>query len=206
MCESRTRVTRRARRLLLLGLALAGGIQLGQALYIPIKAQVAQWLLQRAWDETRSGERVAKPWPWADTWPVARLQVPHLQIDQIVLAGANGASLAFGPGHVSQTALPGHAGMSLISAHRDTHFAFLAKLEAGMDIIITRPDGGRVTYRVLEAQVVHQDRFALSQAGPLERSLLLSTCYPFEALQARGPLRYVVQAVALDDRPTTGSL
>ena len=29
-----------------------------------------------------------KPWPWADTWPVARLVVPSLGIDQIVLEGA----------------------------------------------------------------------------------------------------------------------
>jgi len=35
------------------------------------------------------------------------LQIPALSVDQFVLHGANGASLPFGPGHLSGTALPG---------------------------------------------------------------------------------------------------
>lgn len=59
--------------------------QTGSGAWIYVKAQLAQVLLQRAWAGTLAGQRDVKPWPWADTWPVARLVVPSLGIDQIVL-------------------------------------------------------------------------------------------------------------------------
>ena len=40
------------------------------------------------------------PWRWADTSPIARLEVPRLGVRRVVLAGATGAVLAFGPGHI----------------------------------------------------------------------------------------------------------
>jgi len=61
---------------------------LGSAFYIPAKAMLAQQLLQQAWADTlRSHGKINRPWPWADTWPVARLIVPGRHIDQIVLEG-----------------------------------------------------------------------------------------------------------------------
>jgi sortase A len=76
---------------LLLGL---GAWQLGGGVYIHLKAQLSQVLLSRAWAETLTGAEQVRPWSWADTWPVARLRVPGLSIDQIVLAGSSGRSLA----------------------------------------------------------------------------------------------------------------
>mgnify|MGYP001812304003 FL=1 len=49
--------------------------QLGQGAYIPAKAWLAQELMQRAWLRVTAGEDRAAPWPWADTWPIARLTV-----------------------------------------------------------------------------------------------------------------------------------
>ena len=84
---------------MLIALPLCGVWQLGLGAWIHAKAMLAQSLLETAWSETlRTGKEV-KPWPWADTWPVARLTVPRLGIRRIVLAGASGSSLAFGPGH-----------------------------------------------------------------------------------------------------------
>src|SRR5207248_2826247 len=80
---------------------LAGGAALfGHGAYIYAKAGLAQVLLRRAWERTLAGERDVKPWPWADTWPVARLTIPKAGTDSIVLAGASGRTLAFGPGHL----------------------------------------------------------------------------------------------------------
>ena len=74
--------------LLVLTLVLLGLWQTGSGAWIYVKARLAQVLLQRAWADTLAGQRDVKPWPWADTWPVARLVVPSLGIDQIVLEGA----------------------------------------------------------------------------------------------------------------------
>jgi len=56
-----------------IGVLSAGLWQIWEESWIYVKAEVAQHLLQRAWSRTRAGDRSSKPWPWADTWPVARL-------------------------------------------------------------------------------------------------------------------------------------
>ena len=81
--------------------------QLGEGAYIPAKAWLAQELMQRAWERAVEGSERPAPWPWADTWPVARLRALGGDIDLIVLAGGSGRTLAFGPGHLSASALPG---------------------------------------------------------------------------------------------------
>lgn len=180
----------------LLGFALW---QIGGAGWIHGKATVAQFLLERSWNARRAGTELdnARPWPWADTAPVARLQVPHLGIDQIVLAGASGRTLAFGPGHLDGTAAPGARGHSIVSGHRDTHFTFLKHLKSGDDIRIERVDGRSVTYRVSGREIV--DARAARFVSASDRIVIsLVTCYPFDAADPNGPLRYVVFAEAVE--------
>nr|MBX2858442.1 sortase [Cellvibrionaceae bacterium] len=100
----------------------------GASVYI--KAQLAQWLIADAWQHTIKTQHIRKPWSWADTWPVARLRSKHLTRDLYILAGAHGSSLAFGPGHLGATALPGE-GASVVGGHRDTHFGFLKNIDVG---------------------------------------------------------------------------
>jgi sortase A len=177
---------------------LAAGLwQFGQGAYIHAKARLAQALMSRAWARTLDGEREVKPWPWADTWPVARLVVPSLEVELFVLAGANGRTIAFGPGHVFGTPLPGEAGNSAIGGHRDTHLAFLRHLEVGAELVVERPDGAQRRYRVDWTSVLdRRELWVLKNEGPTRLTLI--TCYPFDALRAGGPLRYVVTARALD--------
>lgn len=166
---------------------------LGQGAYIHAKAKLAQYLIRAAWEKTLAGTQEAKPWPWADTYPVARLIVPRLGVEVFVLAGASGRTLAFGPGHVYGTAAPGEPGNSVVSAHRDTHFTFLRDLHADDEVIVETPQGVRRHYRVADASVVDKrDLRALRSDG--NARLTLITCYPFDAVSARGPLRYVVTA------------
>ena len=87
-----------------------GSGTLGQGLWIYAKAQVAQYLLKQAWATTLQEHRPTPPWPWEDTWPIAQLLVPRLAVDQIVLSGTSGRTLAFGPGHVSESSQPGESG------------------------------------------------------------------------------------------------
>ena len=129
-------------------LALLGAVLLGQGAWIHVKALLAQILLERAFAASLASGNAVKPWPWADTWPVARIEVPRLGRGAIVLAGSSGQALAFGPGHVERTPDAGEAGTAVYAAHRDTHFAFLADLEPGDEIRVTRQDGARFRFLV----------------------------------------------------------
>lgn len=183
-------------RLILLVAAVLIGLGLwhvGSAAVIHAKAWLAQVLLERSWAATLAGAARVRPWPWADTWPVARLQAPDLGVDQIVLAGASGRTLAFGPGHLDGTAPPGSAGHSVLSGHRDTHFHFLERLGAGSDLRVQRPDGAWRQYRVTGTEVIDARRARLAP-GDGTALLTLVTCYPFDAVRSGGPLRYVVFA------------
>ncbi|MEH6516459.1 MAG: class GN sortase [Halioglobus sp.] len=177
--------------------ALAGSHQLSSAAVIKAKAWLAPVLVEQAWEKTLLGASTAvKPWPWADTWPVARLQAPNQNVDLMVLAGDSGNTLAFGPGHASASALPGTDGLVVIGGHRDTHFAFLQDLDTGSEIRLQDASGATRTYIVDDAAVVDASRQALAQ-NSVDSGLLLVTCYPFDALYAGGPLRYVVSAQRL---------
>ncbi len=189
------RLTRRPAAALAAVAAAIGLWQLGSGLYIPAKAMVAQVLLHDAWRRTLAGTTQAKPWPWADTLPVARLRAPAHGIDQIVLAGASGRTLAFGPGHLDGTPMPGTPGNSIIGGHRDTSLAFLARVAVGERLIVETADGGRVAYRVTGHRVVDARR-PWPSPDVAERRLTLVTCYPFDAIVPGGPLRYLVFAEA----------
>lgn len=173
-------------------LALTGLILFGQGVYIHAKAFVAQVLLDRAFEQTIATGREIKPWSWADTWPVARIEVKRLGVRVIVLAGSSGQALAFGPGHVERTSDAGERGVAVFSAHRDTHFAFLKNVTIGDEIEVTRHDGKRFRYRVSRTAVV---RFNASGIDPFVDGyqLVLTTCWPFDAL-TQGPERYLVHA------------
>jgi sortase A len=176
-------------------LAAAGLWLLADATWIHAKAALAQHLLGRAWAASRGGAGRARPWPWADTWPVARLSAPRLGVERLVLAGASGRTLAFGPGHHPGTAPPGASGNSVISGHRDTHFAFLRHLRDGDTLRLEDAAGRRRTYAVTTRAVVEARRVRLPLVVDGAR-LTLITCYPFDAVVPGGPLRYLVIAEA----------
>jgi len=189
------------RRFLIIALLSGGLWQLGEGTYIYAKAQLAQELILDAWENGVANHQRVKPWSWADTWPVARLMVPRLDVDQIVLAGDNGRALAFGPGHRFGSALPGEEGNSLISGHRDTHFSFLKELRID-DTILVQDQVGTVHQYVINAYEVIDESTPIADAN--ERQLTLVTCYPFDAVLPGGPLRYVVTAI-IDENYAEGN-
>jgi sortase A len=168
----------------------------GQATWIHAKAQLAQALIARAWNLSLAvPHEQHKPWQWADTWPVLRLQWHGDDADSedvYVLAAADGSSLAFGPGLLSGSAQTG-AGLKVIAAHRDTHFAFLEQLQTGDTISLQDATGKSQTYVVAETRIVDTRTSPLFVDASVD-GLLLITCYPFRALDTGGPLRYLVQA------------
>jgi sortase A len=186
---------RRAAAALSTLLMLAGLLVFSQGAWIWTKARVAQVLLRVSWQCTLAGVKDARPWPWADTTPVARLRVPRLGVDEIILAGASGRTMAFAPGHMDGTALPGQSSNCVLTAHRDTHFAFLRHLRAGDTIELQDASGRRWTYRVTTTAIVDQSDKRLTQPGSAA-SLTLVTCYPFFAVVPGGPQRFVVRATS----------
>ncbi|MBM9604062.1 class GN sortase [Desulfopila inferna] len=175
-----------------LALILLAALFIGDGLYIKAKAIVAQHLLQQAWQQTISGKNPVKPWPWADTWPVARLRVERLGIDCIVLEGESGEVLAFGPGHLSQSAKPATEGNCALVGHRDTSFGFLNKLEKGDVLLLQNIDDAERRYQVVSTVIKNQqDLFVEETVTPW---LTLITCYPFDALQGGSEQRFVVFA------------
>ena len=173
-------------------LMLFGAGGLGGGLYLPAKAVLAQQLLRRAWKHSAAGP--VRPWPWSRTWPVARLEVPRLGVDQIVLAGAEGAALAFAPGHVDGTAQPNEHGNIVLAGHRDTVFAFLARVRHGDELLLKTQSGRERRFVVASTAVVREDDTTALE--PTTRDVLtLITCYPLDGTRPGGPLRYILRAV-----------
>jgi sortase A len=186
---------REARRLCIVGaalLAIAGLMLSAQGLWMIAKASLAQLLLERAFAETLRTGAETKPWSWADTWPVARIEVPRLGAKAIVLHGASGQALAFGPGHVEGTPEAGKPGTAVYSAHRDTHFRFLKDIAIGDEIAVTLRTGDRHRFRVTHTSVVRWDQSGIDPFAD-GTHLVLATCWPLDA-KFSGPMRYLVHA------------
>ncbi len=181
---------------LLAGLVITSLLFFGQAGWIYAKAWLAQVLMEGAWARTIEGEKRVKPWSWADTWPVARLTAPRLDKERLILEGASGRTLAFAPGHLAGSALPGTKGNTVVAGHRDTHFSFLQNLEKGDLLVVGTPDGREHRYRVESLGIVHERQTEVLEPSD-NASLTLVTCYPFDAIVPGGPLRFIVRAEVL---------
>ena len=181
-------------------LSLASVVALAHGLWIPAKAHVAQRLIARAWERSMLGTSPPKPWPWADTGPIARLWLAPEAAPLYVLAGASGEAMAFGPAHVASSARPGEADNVVIAGHRDTHFAALRALEPGDLLRLEAAAGTTRDYAVVGTRVVHESRTdLLERTGDAELTLI--TCFPFDAVVPGGPERYVVHARAIASPP-----
>lgn len=169
---------------------------LAPGFWIPAKAALAQLLLERAWREARQGHSEPRPWPWADTFPMARLAIPRLGRSWIVLSGASGRNLAFAPSYMQGSAEPGERGVTVVAGHRDTHFAALERIRLGDHVNLQDTGGANYRYQVSRIEVVDVRNASLRL--DVDRSaLVLATCYPFDALTAGGPLRFLVEAEAI---------
>ena len=169
----------------------------GKSFYISAKAQVAQHLLQQAWNRSIESGIGAKPWSWADVDTTARLTLPSVNKSFVVLSNASGEAMAFGPGLVGGNPLKAKSESLAIGGHRDTHLAFLEHIEIDSPIELQTLDGTTHRYRLLDKQIVDSTKTNLAIATDTS-GLVLITCYPFNARQTGGPLRMVARAVAMN--------
>ena len=107
--------------------------------------------------------------------PVARLVIPAIDLDEIVLEGVGPVELNGGPGHFPGSVLPGEAGNSIVSAHRDRHFRRVGELGVGSRIR-TETREGVTEWVITERRIVSRDTPSLFEES--EVTLTLTTCWP----------------------------
>ncbi len=138
--------------------------------------------------------------PLVEGAPVARLVIPRLDLDAIVLEGVDGDDLNAGPGHLPGSAFPGEPGNSVISAHRDRHFNHLDALELG-DTIATESGVYRKDWVVVGKRILGKDDPALFRTS--NATLTLTTCWPIRYL-GPAPERLIVTATPIQSGTTAG--
>ncbi len=180
--------------LIVAGTLLVGGV--GWRYYTGLKSRD---VARAAWQDVVTGPPVtatpvAAVTPGLPGTPVARVTIPRLGIDEVVLEGVTATELNAAPGHHPGTPLPGLPGNSVISAHRDRHFFALGKARLG-DTIVTETRAGRVRWRIADRRIMPAEVAMLYQtAGPV---LTLTTCWPIRYV-GPAPDRLVLIAEPLD--------
>ncbi len=122
----------------------------------------------------------APPRPdFADGDPVARLEIPRMGLDEIVVSGVGVDDLKKGPGHYSQTPLPGEHGNAAIAGHRTTYgapFLDIDDLKPGDDVVATTY-AGRFVYKVTGTTIVSPAEISVLDDTPDDR-ITLTSCDP----------------------------
>ena len=112
---------------------------------------------------------------------LARLEIPRIGRNDIVVAGVQTSDLKRGPGHFPDTPLPGQLGNSAIAGHRTTYgspFFNVDKLEVGDEIIATTLNG-RYTYQVTGQQIVASSEYwVVATTDSTVATLTLTSCHP----------------------------
>jgi sortase A len=133
---------------------------------------------------------------------VGIIVIPKIGLNKAIVEGIGTADLREGPGHYSNTPLPGESGNAAIAGHRTTYgapFYRLNELGSGDQITVTTPQGN---FRYVVNRSIEVDPSDVSVIDPTTTNeLTLTTCTPrFSAAR-----RLIVQA-ALVSAPAPAAL
>ena len=127
---------------------------------------------------------------------VARIVIPAIGVDKIVVEGVSREDLRKGPGHYPGTPMPGQSGNAVIAGHRTTYgapFHRVDELRSGDEMLLTTVQGS-FTYRVTGTDVVSPTDVEVVHDQGDDR-LTLTSCHPkYSARQ-----RIVVSARLVDE-------
>jgi sortase A len=129
--------------------------------------------------------------PWEIGSPIARLVIPAIELDEIVMEGVGDEELNAGPGHLPGSVLPGERGNAVISAHRDRHFSRLGALQVGDEITTETAGHRRLKWIVIARRVVRSHEPALFSTP--DPTLTLTTCWPIQYI-GPSPERLIITA------------
>ena len=127
---------------------------------------------------------------------MARIEIPEIGVDKIVVEGVSRSDLKKGPGHYPDTPFPGQSGNAAIAGHRTTYGAPFHRIdELGVDDEITVTTlQGRFTYQVIGQEIVTPSDIHVIDDMDDDR-LTLTSCHPkYSARQ-----RIIVSAVLVDE-------
>jgi sortase A len=112
---------------------------------------------------------------------MARIEIPRIGLDAVVVAGVEPSDLKQGPGHYPGTPMPGQLGNSAIAGHRTTYgqpFFDLDDVEPGDEIVLTSVQG-RFVYRMTGSEIVSPSAgHVVLTTDPNVARLTLTTCEP----------------------------
>lgn len=154
--------------------------------YYYMKGICAQLLLEKAWSITKRTGDSSKAWSWADTLPVAKLKIPVINLNQIILDGEEIEAMAFGPAIIESSLESKNV---IIAGHRDSFFRNLGELKEG-DIIKLEKVGKKLSYKI--SNIIITDPLDIKWLEPsFNDRITLITCYPFNFI-GEAPMRYVL--------------
>lgn len=129
--------------------------------------------------------------------PVFTLDIPKIDVRNVVVEGVGTEELKSGPGHFpdcrgefrgelcteDEAVWPGERGRVIVSGHRTTYgqpFWSLDKLEPGDEIFIRTRGWGNYTYRVTGIEIVLPTDRAIADPDPpgSKAEIVLTTCNP----------------------------
>lgn len=114
--------------------------------------------------------------------PLARLEIPRIDVDVMVVPGVGVDDLKKGPGHFPNTPLPGQLGNAAIAGHRTTYgapFFHVDQLEPGDEIVVTMANGEQFVYEVTGSTIVApSDSWVIETEDPTVATLTLTSCDP----------------------------
>jgi sortase A len=118
--------------------------------------------------------------------PLGRLELPTIGVEEVFVAGTNGADLRKGPGHYPATPLPGARGTVAIAGHRTTYgapFRRIDRLRSGDRLRVVMPYG-TFTYRVERKRIVEPTATWVTRRVRFDR-LVLTACHPLYSAAQR---------------------
>ncbi len=138
--------------------------------------------------------------------PIARLIIPKIDVDQVVISGVKLADLEKGPGHYPDTPMPGEIGNAAIAGHRSTNgapFSRVDELDKGDEIDVTTL-AGRFVYKVVDKVIVEPTEISVIANTP-DAQLTLTSCWPKYSADKRIVIRAVLDTDASAAKPVPAS-
>ena len=174
-------------------LIILGLFGITKASLMPIKAIIGQHYLEVAWKESLKSNKLSKPWKSADFYMIGELKVPKLKVSRVILNSVSGEAMAWSIGRVTNLNRALDKQPIILAGHRDSHMQFMSELNIGDKIELTMSDGLMTTYIISGTEVSDKSEVALSPVSLGRESLILTTCWPFNAMKS-GDQRYLIFA------------
>ena len=117
---------------------------------------------------------------------LGRISMPTLRRSFVMVQGVGTSALRKGPGHYSDTPLPGQRGTVAVAGHRTTYlapFRAIDRLRRGQPLVLEMPYG-RFTYRVETRRIVPPTATEVTRRVGYDR-LVLTACHPLYSAAQR---------------------